>query len=129
MRIANLHLFLCKFLFAAPSLLTLSLGCALGLPAAAQGSEASGSLSALDAHAPSAPLTHTPLTASGSIVHSPGDWAAANAAVGEFPRGHADIVQWERRAAPGNAADDKPAHGHAPVMPQQHHHSHGGAKP
>lgn len=33
------------------------------------------------------------------------DWKAANAAVGQFPRGHADLLKWEqeqaRQAAPG----------------------------
>ena len=35
-----------------------------------------------------------------------GDWRAVNAAVAEFPRGHADIVQWEARAASAAASNE-----------------------
>ncbi len=68
--------------------------------------------------APTAPLQHRPLTTSGAIVTQPGDWKAANAAVAQFPRGHADVLKWEKAqsALPGQAA---PA-------PSHQHHQHGG---
>ena len=56
------------------------------------------------------------------------DWRAANAAVGDFPRGHADIVGWEAaqakdRASAGTATPAPPAApsgAHYPAMhPQQ----------
>ena len=66
--------------------------------------------------APTAPLQHQALPASGTIVAQPGDWKAANAAVAAFPRGHADVLQWEKAQA---AAAGQPAP--APA----HHHQHG----
>ena len=47
--------------------------------------------------APAAPMPYrsmadqAPVVPDGAVV----DWRAAHAAVGEFPRGHADIVAWE----------------------------------
>ena len=72
--------------------------------------------------APTAPLKHQALTASGTIVTQPGDWKAANAAVAQFPRGHADVLKWEKAqlAAPGHTA---PMPAPAPAHP---HHQHGG---
>ena len=70
--------------------------------------------------APTLPLQHQPLTASGDIVTQPGDWKAANAAVAEFPRGHGDVLKWEKAQA--NAAgqpNQTAAHGH---------HQHGGLR-
>ena len=72
---------------------------------------------ATDPAATAAPLNHIPLPASGGVVEGPADWKAANAAVGEFPRGHADIVRWE--------AARQPAHGHHDHHPSHHH----GGKP
>ena len=69
--------------------------------------------------APTTPLQHQPLAASGAIVTQPGDWKAANAAVAKFPRGHADVLKWEKAqsATPSQAAP----------RPEQHnHHQHGG---
>lgn len=68
--------------------------------------------------APTAPLQHQPLAASGAIVTQPSDWKAANAAVAEFPRGHADVLKWEKSqsALPGQAAP----------VPSHQHHQHGG---
>lgn len=69
--------------------------------------------------APTLPLVHQQLPASGAIVAQPGDWKAANAAVAEFPRGHGDVLKWEK--AQNTAA------GNAPSTPQnQHQHQHGG---
>lgn len=61
--------------------------------------------------APTTPLQHQPLAVSGTIVAQPGDWKAANAAVAQFPRGHADVLKWEKAqsAAPSQAT---PAPGH-----------------
>ncbi len=30
----------------------------------------------------------------------PGDWKAANATVGQYPRGHRDILKWEKAQPP-----------------------------
>lgn len=74
------------------------------------------------AQAPTAPLRHAPLAASGALADGTDDWKAANAAVAQFPRGHADIVRWEAAQHPAGA----------PAMPhgrhqqhQQHHGQHG----
>lgn len=74
---------------------------------------------ATDPAAPAAPLQHPPLPASGAVVEGPGDWKAANAAVGEFPRGHADIVRWEAARQPAPTAAE----------PSHHDHHHHGGKP
>jgi hypothetical protein len=37
-------------------------------------------------------------------AEAPNDWRAANELVGSFPRGHADIVQWEAQQPPAAAA-------------------------
>ena len=65
------------------------------------------------------PLQHQPLTASGDIGTQPGDWKAANAAVAEFPRGHGDVLKWEKAQNPTTKTTEQaaPAHGH---------HDHGG---
>lgn len=65
--------------------------------------------------APTLPLVHQQLAASGTIVAQPGDWRAANTAVAEFPRGHGDVLKWEK--AQSTAA------GNAPSAPP---HQHGG---
>ena len=41
------------------------------------------------------PLTSPALPVSTAVAHEITDWRAANAAVGEFPRGHADVLKWE----------------------------------
>ena len=71
--------------------------------------------------APTQPLQHQPLTASGDIVTQPGDWKAANAAVAEFPRGHGDVLKWEKAQNPATKTTEQaaPAHGH---------HDHGGQR-
>lgn len=71
--------------------------------------------------APTLPLQHQPLTASGAIVTQPGDWKAANAAVAEFPRGHGDVLKWEKAQNPATKTTDQatPAHGY---------HDHGGQR-
>ena len=71
--------------------------------------------------AATAPLQHQPLAASGALVAQPGDWKAANAAVAQFPRGHADVLKWEKTqsAAPGHTAP-------TPAPAHHNHHQHGG---
>ena len=71
--------------------------------------------------APTLPLQHQPLAASGAIVAQPGGWKAANAAVAEFPRGHGDVLKWEKAQNPAAKTTDEaaPAHGH---------HDHGGQR-
>lgn len=71
----------------------------------------SPSLSALDPAAPTQPLVHTPLVASAGIANEATDWKAANAAVARFPRGHADVVKWEKANA-GKSDASKPVHQH-----------------
>ena len=70
-----------------------------------------------------APLAHSALEALpfDSEAPSPHVWHQAHEAVAEFPRGHADIVAWEQRAAaqPGATSAAKAPHsGHGP----RHHH-------
>ena len=71
--------------------------------------------------APTAPLQHQPLPASDAIVAQPGDWKAANAAVAQFPRGHADVLKWEK------AQSSTPSQV-APTPDQHNHHQHGGQR-
>ncbi|MFT3811901.1 MAG: hypothetical protein QM740_00850 [Acidovorax sp.] len=63
---------------------------------------------ATDPAAPTAPLRHEKLTASGTAATQEADWRAANQAVAQFPRGHADILKWEAR----QRGDQKPPEGH-----------------
>jgi hypothetical protein len=54
------------------------------------------------------------------------DWRRANAEVGQFPRGHADIVKWESQVdavVPGAGTAPAPAQASPPVLsapPPQH---------
>ena len=70
-----------------------------------------------DPAAPTLALQHRPLAASAAIVAQPGDWKAANAAVSEFPRGHGDVLRWEK--SQGNASGPAPDSG---ASAHQHHH-------
>lgn len=54
------------------------------------------------------------------------DWKKANAAVGQFPRGHADLLKWEERQG-ANVAPAPAAPAAAPALPSAppaggHHH-------
>lgn len=54
------------------------------------------------------------------LEQTPTDWKAANAAVGQFKRGHADLLKWERDQArtPGAPANPtKPAQPVAEAKP------------
>ena len=57
---------------------------------------------ALWAQAP-APLP-APLSAQLPAALPEADWKKANAAVAEFPRGHADVLKWEQQNLPAAAA-------------------------
>lgn len=65
---------------------------------------------------PAAPTAPSPFAAppgaAAPAADAPPDpaaaWRAANDAVGAFPRGHADILRWERTQAPPAAADPAP---------------------
>ena len=70
-----------------------------------------------DPDAPTLALQHQPLAASAAIVAQPGDWKAANAAVSEFPRGHGDVLRWEK--SQDNASGPAPDSG---ASAHQHHH-------
>ena len=68
--------------------------------------------------APTVLLQHQSLPASGTIVTQPGNWKSANTAVAQFPRGHADVLKWEKaQSAAPNQATPAPSH---------QHHQHGG---
>lgn len=43
-------------------------------------------------------VSYRPLEPAGAsaLVQELEDWKAANAAVGQYPRGHRDIIKWER---------------------------------
>ncbi|MDD2547598.1 MAG: hypothetical protein PHI55_15150 [Burkholderiaceae bacterium] len=72
--------------------------------------------------APAARLEHQGIALrAGSVADAPLlDWKSANAAVGAFPRGHADLLQWEARHPPEAGAP--------PAPPGAHHHP-AGARP
>lgn len=57
------------------------------------------------------------------------DWKKANAEVGRFPRGHADLIKWEEQARPPDA-QTPPQHPmpHGPMHRQMHNHNGGHAK-
>ena len=89
--------------------------------AATTNASASASPAVLDPAAPSAPLHHSHLPTSGAIVTQPGDWKAANAAVAEFPRGHGDVLKWEKAQSPVTTATEQ-------ATPAQGHYDHGGQR-
>ncbi|WP_218243144.1 hypothetical protein [Comamonas fluminis] len=104
------------------ALATAMLGAALPASAADAVQPSAARPAVFDPNAPTAALHHQPLPASGSIVDQSGDWKAANAAVARFPRGHADVVQWEKAQA---ASKHPPANTPAEA---QHHHGDGGQR-
>lgn len=108
-----------------------TLGVVVSLTAAhAQSRDASPSSSSpsiTDAHAPTLALEHEALQPAGQIVQQPGDWRAANRAVAEFPRGHADVLKWEAAQPQGGAKTPAAVPKSRPTSHQ--HHMHDGAKP
>ncbi|RGE45460.1 hypothetical protein DZC30_09410 [Comamonas testosteroni] len=98
------------------ALATAMLGAALPVSAADAVQPSAARPAVFDPAAPTAPLHHQALPTSGSIVDHSGDWKAANAAVARFPRGHADVIRWEKaQAAAEPSSNDMPAEAH------QHH--------
>ena len=98
------------------ALATAMLGTALPASAADAVQPSAPRPAVFDPAAHTAPLHHQALPASGNIVDQSGDWKAANAAVAKFPRGHADVIRWEKaRAAAERPSVDIPAETH------QHH--------
>ena len=68
---------------------------------------------AADPAAPTAPLAYQGITPRPLQAQQLGaqDWRAANAAVSDFPRGHADILAWETQSgATPAAAPHQPMH-------------------
>ena len=70
--------------------------------------------SPLNPAAPSMPMHHHALPASGQVEAGNTAWADANAAVAQFPRGHGDVLRWEAEQAKAAAA---PAPAPAQAMP------------
>lgn len=66
-----------------------------------------------DPAAPTRPLTATPMATGKAVVNADDDWKAANTAVARFPRGHADIVRWEKNQAGTPQPGKPPAAEHA----------------
>ena len=62
-------------------------------------SSSAGLTGAIDPAAASLPLRHAALPPSGAVETELTDWRQANAAVGEFPNGHVDILRWEAAQA------------------------------
>ena len=74
---------------------------------------------AADPAAPTAPLAYQGITPRPLQAQQLGaqDWRAANAAVSDFARGHADIVGWEAAQAKANANAGAPG---VPAAPARH---------
>ena len=94
-------------------------------------------LNAADPQAPTAPLFYLELPSPAPETPAP-SWRQAHDAVGEFPRGHADILAWEASATtpPGAHAQHqqpsgpaaeagKAAHPHKPMHSMQPGQRHG----
>ena len=96
-----------------------------------QPSPPSASAQVLNPAAATLPLISPALPVSTAVAQEITDWRAANAAVGEFKRGHADVVKWEKLQA-SKASDTQPQQQHsasrpAPQpatqpVPAEHHH-------
>lgn len=71
---------------------------ALLWPVLGQAQDVQQAAAAANPDAPAAALSYQALPALGAsaLVRELDDWRQANATVGQFPRGHADIVKWER---------------------------------
>ncbi|QNP48465.1 hypothetical protein [Diaphorobacter aerolatus] len=107
---------------------------AVGITMTANAQTPTRAASVTDANAPTRELTHDALKPSGHIVKKrPDDWRAANKAVAEFPRGHADVLRWEEAQGQGQAQTPTYLHGDGekkpPVEQQPHQHHKHGARP
>ncbi len=99
------------------NLLAWLLASTLAAPALAQPAQASNT---------PAPLHHPTLAQQSPQTPAEVDWTAANRAVAEFPRGHADIVHWEAHNAAATAAPPSPpaAQTNGAPAPGMHHGMH-----
>ena len=70
-------------------------------PAAPTLTEPTRTLQASDAASPVPALPYRSVFADlpKGVEEGSGDWKAANKAVGQFPRGHIDLLQWEKARA------------------------------
>ena len=104
---------------ALPALLTLTLA-----PAHASAPpQQQHAVDAADADAATLPLAHTPLAPQPPLPDmpaSPGNWQKAHEAVGAFPRGHADILAWERKQSAEPATAGARTDAGAPQSPSGH---------
>ena len=58
------------------------------------------------------------------VAHDSLDWKAANAEVGRFPRGHADILKWEQSQGQAPHTPSTPAAAPPSKAPGPMHHHH-----
>lgn len=68
---------------------------------------------AVDPRAVVPPVAYQPMASAGAsgLVSDREDWKAANATVGQYPRGHLDVIKWERAqdaARPASPATPEP---------------------
>lgn len=92
-----------KWKFALLALVSPLLGAAQDRPPQTVHQQAIAAL-APGAPAP-APVQHPlPPVGVSALVRELDDWKRANATVGQYPRGHMDIVKWERAQQAGQAA-------------------------
>ena len=76
--------------YALLALLWPALGLAQGVP------QQAALAAAPDAPVPAVPYQAMPAAGASALVRELDDWKAVNATVGQYPRGHHDIVKWER---------------------------------
>ena len=69
----------------------------LGLAQSVQ--QQAAAAAAPDAPVPAVPYQPMPAAGASALVRELDDWKSVNAAVAQFPRGHSDIVKWERAQA------------------------------
>lgn len=108
-------------------------------PALAQSPHTHYTANAAEPGTATAPLIHPTSPAPTALAELPTGhgWQDAHHAVGQFPRGHADIVAWEKQqgAAPTSplshphSGGDKAAADAAPKPMHQHHRGHHGHHP
>ena len=100
------------------------LGLAFAQASATPGTPPGTAPSVLNPDAATLALHHSPLPAAMPLAAEVGDWRAAHAAVARFPRGHADVLRWEKAQTPGTAPAQQPIQ---PVLPSPtgRHHIHG----
>ena len=120
----------------AQALFLWTLAAALPSLAVAQTTAPTKPPAVLDPAAPVSALHFEALPSSAKIVDQTGDWKAANAAVAQFPRGHADVIRWEKSQAAKKPSPEPPTglsptstSTSAPALdgrPHQEHLQHGG---